>query len=53
MRQRAQCPQCGKVMTVQVPRGGDGSVDVFPRHRLPNKAPCEMSRNEAPLRSYK
>jgi hypothetical protein len=31
-KQRAKCPQCGRILAVQVPRGGDGSVDVFPRH---------------------
>lgn len=29
---RATCPTCGKELPVRPPRGGDGSVDVFPRH---------------------
>lgn len=29
---RARCPVCGAVRVVQPPAGGDGSVDVFPRH---------------------
>jgi hypothetical protein len=32
--QKARCPGCGRVLAVQPPRGGDGSVDVFPRHSV-------------------
>ncbi len=30
--ERAKCPTCAKTMGVQPPIGGDGSVNVFPRH---------------------
>lgn len=41
---RAKCPECGKVMAVRPPQGGDGSSDVFPRHIDETRAYCLMSR---------
>lgn len=42
---RAQCPYCCRVLAVQVPRGGDGSAEVYPRHdHLGRMARCDGSR---------
>ena len=40
----ATCPGCGQIVRICVPCGGDGSVDVYSRHRLAGGAPCEYSR---------
>ena len=42
----ATCPGCGKRVRICIPWGGDGSVDVYFRHRLPSGAQCEYSRSE-------
>lgn len=61
MLRRAVCPRCAKECAVRVPRGGDGSVDVFPRH-MPGASRktnldasgsyCIGSRQEVPPESY-
>ena len=42
-RSRARCPFCHKVMAVHVPRGGDGSAEVFPHHPRGSENPCRGS----------
>lgn len=42
----AVCPVCGKTIQIGVPRGGDGSVDVFFRHRFDGETLCPGSRRE-------
>jgi hypothetical protein len=42
---RAKCPTCGLVRAVQPPAGGDGSANVFPRHKRPGTDErCEHGR---------
>jgi hypothetical protein len=41
---RADCPMCHKTVAVQPPAGGDGTIDVFPRHQTPEGEPCISAR---------
>ena len=49
---RAKCPLCGRELTVQPPKGGDGSVDVFPRHPPGGKNRCQRSRTIVDREDY-
>lgn len=49
---RATCPLCGQTVPVLVPKGGDGSVDVFRRHKNYDGTPCDRSRTEVPAECY-
>ncbi len=40
---RAKCPECGKVCAVRPPRGGDGSLDLYPMHLPPRGSHAEGS----------
>lgn len=42
----AICPKCKKKVRVVIPRGGDGSVDVYVRHKDRDGKRCDMSRQE-------
>jgi len=39
----AVCPVCFKTVKIHVPRGGDGSVDVFNRHKNDDGVRCNWS----------
>lgn len=43
-RRSASCPGCGQQVRVCIPKGGDGSVDVYVRHKLRNGSQCGWSR---------
>lgn len=43
----APCPDCGQTVRTVVPRGGDGSVEVYVRHKNADGARCFGSRSEA------
>jgi len=43
---RARCPVCGAVRAVQPPAGGDGTVDVFPRHDRADRTGADRIRCE-------
>lgn len=47
MSERARCPGCGRMVIIGVPRGGDGSADVFRTHRDQNGDRCSYSRDFA------
>lgn len=50
--ERAKCPDCGKTLAVQPPRGGDGSLDVFPRHKNKKGERCDRSRLDVKKEHY-
>lgn len=43
-RRSAKCPKCGQRVRVTIPKGGDGSVDVYMRHKI-NGQRCDGSRS--------
>lgn len=49
---RALCPDCGRVLAVRPPGGGDTSVDVFPRHPQPTGRRCPSSRTKVKPKEY-
>lgn len=49
---RARCWQCGKEVAVAPPAGGDGSMDVYRRHRNRDGGTCGASRTEVDVRDY-
>lgn len=42
----ATCTACGRRVRICIPKGGDGSVDVYVRHKTPHGLLCRMSRCE-------
>lgn len=46
-RGRKKCPDCGRVTATYIPKGADGSADVFRRHvvRLGAKDPKRCPRS--------
>jgi len=32
--EKHQCPVCKKLLKCKIPKGGDGSVVIFPRHKI-------------------
>lgn len=49
---RAKCPECGKAMGVAAPKGGDGSVEVYPRHKNKDGARCRGGRDTVDPENY-
>jgi hypothetical protein len=44
---RARCPVCHRTVATHVPQGGDGSIEVFRRHRSERGGGiCIMGRAE-------
>lgn len=43
---KARCEACGKFVQVTIPKGGDGSLYVYYRHRNPEGDYCEGSRRD-------
>lgn len=44
LKRSAVCPECNTRVRITVPAGGDGSVDVFVRHRDRQGRRCPGSR---------
>lgn len=45
-KRSAICRHCGKSVRIGVPRGGDGSIDVYYRHKDKSGKPCDGARRE-------
>lgn len=50
---RAKCYECGRVVAVNPPRGGDGSADIYRWHRqTPGGVLCPASRTMVGAAEY-